>query len=207
MARPPTSPFHEPPPAPAQAPSRTPLVPRRAAMALVTTLTVLLLLLRFDPGMNATSQVASTSAVVGDATTSDQATRGSAGTTNGSTTNGSTTNGSTSNGSTNGSTSNGSTTNGSTTASTQVTGDAVDTQFGTVQVQVTIEGGTIVDVTALQLPTGGRNSQESAYAEPILRSEALQAGSARIDTVSGATYTSMGYIQSLQSALDSAGIG
>jgi uncharacterized protein with FMN-binding domain len=83
----------------------------------------------------------------------------------------------------------------------------VDTRFGTVQVQVTVEGGTIVDVTALQLPTGGRNSQESAYAEPILRSEALQAGSASIDTVSGATYTSMGYIQSLQSALDSAGIG
>jgi len=184
----PTSPFHEPPPAPALAPSRTPLIPRRAAMALVTTLTVLLLLLRFDPGLNAPSQVASTSAVVGDATTSDQATGGSAGTTDESTTNGSTT-------------------SGSTTASTQVTGDAVDTRFGTVQVQVTVEGGTIVDVTALQLPTGGRNSQESAYAEPILRSEALQAGSARIDTVSGATYTSMGYIQSLQSALDSAGIG
>ena len=193
MARPPTSPFHEPPPAPAQAPSRTPLIPHRAAMALVTTLTVLLLLLRFDPGLNATSQVASTSAVVGDATTSDQTTSGSAGTTNGSTSNGST--------------SNGSTTNGSTSASTQVTGDAVDTRFGTVQVQVTVEGGTIVDVTALQLPTGGRDSQVSAYAEPILRSEALQAGSASIDTVSGATYTSMGYIQSLQSALDSAGIG
>jgi uncharacterized protein with FMN-binding domain len=200
MARPTASPFHEPPPAPAPASPRTPLIPRRAAMALVTTLTVLLLLLRFDPGMNATSQVASTSAVVGDATTSDQTLSGSADTTNGSTSNGSTsTNGST--------TTNGSTSNGATTASTQVTGDAVDTRFGTVQVQVTVEGGTIVDVTALQLPTGGRNSQESAYAEPILRSEALQAGSARIDTVSGATYTSMGYIQSLQSALDSAGIG
>lgn len=194
MARPTTSPFHEPPPGPAPASPRTPLIPRRAAMALVTTLTVLLLLLRFDPGMNATSQVASTSAVVGDATTSDQTTSGSADTTNGSTSNGSTS-------------TNGSTSNGATTASTQVTGDAVDTRFGTVQVQVTVEGGTIVDVTALQLPTGGRNSQESAYAEPILRSEALQASSARIDTVSGATYTSMGYIQSLQSALDSAGIG
>jgi uncharacterized protein with FMN-binding domain len=181
MARQPTSPFHEPPRAAAPAPSRTPLIPRRAAMALVTTLTVLLLLLRFDPGLNAPSQVASTSAVVGEATTSDQTTSGSAGTTNGST--------------------------GATTASTKVTGEAVDTRFGTVQVQVTVEGGTVVDVTALQLPSGGRDSQVSAYAEPILRSEALQAGSASIDTVSGATYTSMGYIQSLQSALDSAGIG
>jgi uncharacterized protein with FMN-binding domain len=150
-------------------------------MALVTTLTVLLLLLRFDPGLNPPSQVASLSASADGSTTNDQATTGSIGTTNGTT--------------------------GATTASTQVTGDAVDTRFGTVQVQVTVEGGTIVDVTALQLPSGGRDSQVSAYAEPILRSEALQAGSAGIDTVSGATYTSMGYIQSLQSALDSAGIG
>jgi uncharacterized protein with FMN-binding domain len=176
MAWPPTSPFHEPPPAPAPVPSRTPLIPPRAAMALVTTLTVLLLLLRFDPGLNPPSQVASLSASADGSTTT-----GSIGTTNGAT--------------------------GATTASTQVTGDAVDTRFGTVQVQVTVEGGTIVAVTALQLPSGGRDSQVSAYAEPILRSEALQAGSASIDTVSGATYTSMGYIQSLQSALDSAGIG
>lgn len=92
-------------------------------------------------------------------------------------------------------------------ASTVISGDAVDTRFGTVQVQVTVAGDTLVDVTALQLPSGGRDSQISGYAEPILRSEALEAGSASIDTVSGATYTSMGYIQSLQSALDAAGIG
>jgi len=89
----------------------------------------------------------------------------------------------------------------------QVTGAAVQTPFGTVQVQVTIQSGKITDVQALQLPTGGGHTQEvSAYAGPQLRNEALQAQSAQIDTISGATYTSEGYIQSLQSALSQAGM-
>lgn len=166
-----------PAPAPATAPPKaTPLIPRRAAMALVTTVTVLLLLLRFDPGMSPDGQVTSSSTRAAEASqespaaTLDDATSGEA-------------------------------------ASTVISGDAVATRFGTVQVQVTVSGDTLVDVTALQLPSGGRDSQISGYAEPILRSEALEAGSASIDTVSGATYTSMGYIQSLQSALDAAGIG
>ena len=88
----------------------------------------------------------------------------------------------------------------------QVTGQAVQTPFGTVQVQVTLQNGTITDVQALQLPSGGGHTgQVSAYAGPQLRSEALQAQSAQIDTISGATYTSEGYIQSLQSALNQAG--
>jgi uncharacterized protein with FMN-binding domain len=88
----------------------------------------------------------------------------------------------------------------------QVTGQAVDTPFGTVQVQVTIQNGTITDVQALQLPRGGGHTgQISAYAGPQLRSEVLAAQSAQIDTISGATYTSDGYIQSLQSALNQAG--
>jgi len=87
----------------------------------------------------------------------------------------------------------------------QVTGNAVQTPFGTVQVQVTFQNGTMTDVQALQLPSGrGHTSQVSAFAGPQLRSEALAAQSAQIDTVSGATYTSQGYIQSLQSAIDQA---
>jgi uncharacterized protein with FMN-binding domain len=87
------------------------------------------------------------------------------------------------------------------TYSGQLTGNAVQTPFGTVQVQVTIQNGTITDVQA-QLPTGGGHTgQVSAYVGPQLRSEVLAAQSAKIDTVSGATYTSDGYIQSLQSAL------
>lgn len=89
----------------------------------------------------------------------------------------------------------------------QVTGQAVQTPFGIVQVQATIQNGAITDVQAIQLPSGGGHTQEvSAYAGPQLRQEALQAQSAQIDTISGATYTSMGYIQSLQSALAQAGM-
>ena len=87
----------------------------------------------------------------------------------------------------------------------QVTGNAVQTPFGTVQVQVTFQNGTMTDVQALKLPSGrGHTSEISAYAGPQLRSEALAAQSAQIDTISGATYTSQGYIQSLQSAIDQA---
>jgi uncharacterized protein with FMN-binding domain len=87
----------------------------------------------------------------------------------------------------------------------QVTGNAVQTPFGTVQVQVTFQNGTMTDVQALQLPSGrGHTSEISSYAGPQLRSEALAAQSAQIDTISGATYTSQGYIQSLQSAIDQA---
>ena len=89
------------------------------------------------------------------------------------------------------------------TGSGQYTGSAVQTPFGTVQVQVTMQNGTITDVQALQLPTGrGHTQQLSSYAGPQLRSEVLQAQSAQVDTISGATYTSEGYMQSLQSALD-----
>jgi uncharacterized protein with FMN-binding domain len=67
---------------------------------------------------------------------------------------------------------------------------------------VTIASGRITDVQALQLPSGGgHTAQVSAYAGPQLRSEVLAAQSGQIDTISGATYTSEGYIQSLQSAL------
>jgi uncharacterized protein with FMN-binding domain len=91
------------------------------------------------------------------------------------------------------------------TGSGQFTGSAVQTPFGTVQVQVTMQSGTITDVQALQLPTGrGHTQQVSSYAGPQLRSEVLQAQSAQVNTISGATYTSEGYLQSLQSALDQA---
>ncbi len=85
-----------------------------------------------------------------------------------------------------------------------VMGPEIDMRFGPVQVQVTITGGRIVDVTPLELPSGGRSGRISSYAEPTLRSEALRAQSAQIDLVSGATYTSAAYSQSLQSALDQA---
>ncbi|KOV65836.1 FMN-binding protein [Streptomyces sp. MMG1121] len=87
-----------------------------------------------------------------------------------------------------------------------VTGDTVQTRWGPVQVRVTIESGRITDVTAVQYPQDNPRDQEiNSYALPQLRRETLSAQSAQIDMVSGATYTSTGYRQSLQSALDSAG--
>jgi uncharacterized protein with FMN-binding domain len=85
------------------------------------------------------------------------------------------------------------------------TGSTSNTQFGPVQVQVTVAGGKITEVKALQLTNyGGRSVQISNYAAPILRSEVLKAQSAKVSTVSGATYTSDGYLSSLQSALNKA---
>lgn len=86
-----------------------------------------------------------------------------------------------------------------------VDGDDVSTQYGDVQVQVTVRSGRITDVKGLLLPNDRPRSVEiSQQAEPILRTEALQAQSAQIDIVSGASFTSEGYAQSLQSALDKA---
>jgi uncharacterized protein with FMN-binding domain len=86
-----------------------------------------------------------------------------------------------------------------------LTGGAVDNEYGTVQVQVTLKGNQITDIVTLQMPDSHRRSQEiSQEAAPILRQEALQAQSAQIDLVSGATFTSQSYAQSLQAALDQA---
>jgi uncharacterized protein with FMN-binding domain len=84
------------------------------------------------------------------------------------------------------------------------TGDAVQEPFGVIQVQATLANGKLTAVTVVQMPTRGRSGFISADAAPILQSEAISAQSANIDSVSGATYTSQAYAQSLQSALDRA---
>jgi uncharacterized protein with FMN-binding domain len=87
----------------------------------------------------------------------------------------------------------------------QYSGQDIQTQYGDNQVKVIISHGRITDVQALQLPFDRQRSQEiSQVAGPMLHDEALQAQSAQIDTISGATYTSDAYAQSLQSALDRA---
>jgi uncharacterized protein with FMN-binding domain len=94
----------------------------------------------------------------------------------------------------------------STSGTRSVTGDAFDTRFGPVQVRVTLNGTKLTDVTILQAPAGTpRDVEINNYALPVLTQEALSANSAQIDMVSGATFTSEGYVQSLQSALDRAG--
>jgi uncharacterized protein with FMN-binding domain len=92
-------------------------------------------------------------------------------------------------------------------AARTVTGTVASTQHGPMQVQLTVAGTKITKVTLLQRTDDGAESDQiDAYAIPKLTSETLAAQSAHIDVVSGASYTSSGYIQSLQSALDKAGI-
>jgi uncharacterized protein with FMN-binding domain len=84
-----------------------------------------------------------------------------------------------------------------------VTGASVRTHYGDVQVQVVYSGNQITDVVPLRLPDSNSLDQEiDQQAVPILIQETLDAQGANIQAVSGATYTSDGYIRSLQSALD-----
>ncbi|MGO4301898.1 FMN-binding protein [Leifsonia sp. RAF41] len=88
-------------------------------------------------------------------------------------------------------------------ATTVITGSAIDTRYGVVQVKVTFSGTTITAVDTVQSPDrDGRDIEINNQALPILQQEVLSSQSASIDTVSGATYTSEGYIQSVQSAID-----
>jgi uncharacterized protein with FMN-binding domain len=86
-----------------------------------------------------------------------------------------------------------------------LTGTVDNTQYGPMQVQVTLAGTKITKVTVLQRTDDGTESDQiDANAIPKLTSETLAAQSAHVDAVSGASYTSAGYIKSLQSALDKA---
>jgi uncharacterized protein with FMN-binding domain len=177
------------------------MFPRRGAIALVTTAIALVLLFNFKtpdqvPAVNA---VAST----GGSLSTTQTGSGSNSSTGSTGTNGS----SSGSGSANASGSAGSVATPSTgsksaTGTETLTGAVVPSRYGDTQVQVTISNGKITSVTALQLPTGGRSGRISQFVEPILSSESLTTQSANIDIVSGATYTSEAYAQSLQSALD-----
>lgn len=106
-------------------------------------------------------------------------------------------------GSTSGSTSR--STSGS--SNTSVTGQVAHTQWGPVQVQLDVSGSTITHVSILQYPNGnGRDVEIANYALPQLIQDTLDSQGHDVSMVSGATYTSQGYLQSLQSALDQAGL-
>jgi uncharacterized protein with FMN-binding domain len=162
--------------------------------------TVTLVVLMFGYHTSTASTVASPSNVISGSapsTTSQAAGSGSGGG-NG--------NGGGGDGNANAGTANGSGSNAASTPST-ATGGVAQTQWGPVQVQLSLDGGTITKVSVLQYPTGNNtDAQINGYALPILIDETLQAQSAQIDMVSGATVTSTGYTQSLQSALDQAGL-
>ena len=95
----------------------------------------------------------------------------------------------------------------STSSTKKVTGDSVQTRWGPVEVEITVAGGKVTAVDVPVYPSGnGRDQEINAYALPRLIRETLDAQSADIDMVSGATVTSDGYLRSLQAALDRAGV-
>ncbi len=125
-------------------------------------------------------------------------------------TSGTGTTGGTGSGPTSGSTTSGAGTTGTTGApagATTYDGAVASTRWGDVQVRITVTNGTLTASEAIAYQNGnGHDQQINAYAIPILNQAAVAAQSAKISMVSGATVTSQGYVQSLQSALDKAGI-
>jgi uncharacterized protein with FMN-binding domain len=92
-------------------------------------------------------------------------------------------------------------------SSKTVTGSVVQTGYGPIQVAITVKSGKITAVNIPQYPNGtGHDIEIDQYALPQLIQETISANSANINAVSGASYTSQGYMQSLQSAIDQAGI-
>jgi uncharacterized protein with FMN-binding domain len=93
------------------------------------------------------------------------------------------------------------------TTSSTVTGAVAQTRWGPVQIRLTINGGKITKVGVLQYPNGNSlDLQIANYAFPRLIQQTISTQGAHVDMVSGATYTSTGYLQSLQSALDQANL-
>ncbi|MBO1754869.1 FMN-binding protein [Allobranchiibius sp. CTAmp26] len=169
---------------------------RRITMAFLATVTLIVLLFSYPTSTNRVASAASVATTTGVSTSSSSSAAPS----------GSSTSSGTSSGSSGGSGGPTGTTSSSTTsAAMSYTGTAVDTQYGPVQVRITVSGSKITAATAVEYPSGnGRDQEINATAIPQLNSEVVQKQTASIDMVSGATYTSTGYLQSLQSAIDQA---
>ena len=176
---------------------------RRIILAIVSTTAVLVFLLTFK-----THNVGSPSAPPAAVGTPSASAGGGSGTSGGTgTSSGASPTPSSAGGSAGGGSTSGITGGGSTTSTKTVTGAAADTIYGPVQVQITVKNGKLTAADATVYPTETpRDAQINAFAIPQLEQETVAAGNAKIDAVSGATYTSDGYIASLQSALDKAGI-
>lgn len=203
---------------------------RRITLWLASTVSALFLLFSYHTSTNAaatTSIVApqtdaaaaagtgtnagTTSGTATSGTTSGATTSGASGTSSAATGGAASSSGATGNssGSTSSTTSgSGSASSGTTaTSATTVDGSVVSTRYGNVQVQITVAAGKVTAAKVLQVPYTDRKDQQiNNRAVPILNSEAVAAQNADIDMVSGATYTSQAYAQSLQAALDAAHI-
>lgn len=159
---------------------------RRIVYWAMSTLSVLVLLLSYPTSRNATAPSAESRPLAAStAPSASGSARTGSGTSSG--------------------TGSGTSSGGSGASSRAVTGDAVMTRYGNVQVKITVVNGKITAADVTQVPSQDRRDQMiNSQAVPIYNSEAVQAQSAQIDVVSGATYTWQGYTQSLQSAIDQA---
>lgn len=84
-----------------------------------------------------------------------------------------------------------------------IAGKTIQTRWGPIQLSASVESGKIISIDAIQVPANdGRSQQISSYSIPLLTDQAIAAQSSSIQGVSGATYTTQGYKQSLQSILD-----
>jgi uncharacterized protein with FMN-binding domain len=170
---------------------------KKIVLWLMSTVTALVLLFGYHTSTSSQAAAGGQSSAVAPVS---GGTSGTSGTSSG-------TSGGTSGGSSSGTTGSSSTGTSGSAASRTVTGDVADTRWGPVQVQVTVVSGKITNVSVVEYPNNNPRDQEiNAQALPILVQETLSAQNAHIDMVSGATVTSDGYLQSLQSALDKAGL-
>ena len=160
---------------------------RRIVLWLASTVTIVVLLFGYHTSTNKTSAAVTSSASSPATTSSSEPSSSSSSPSSSSSTS--------------------SSSSSSSTKTKTYTGSVAQTRWGPVQVQITVQGDKITKVTVLQQPNGNHKDAEiNDYALPILVQDTLSAQSAQIDMVSGATVTSDGYLQSLQSALDQAGI-
>ncbi|GAB3450269.1 FMN-binding protein [Phycicoccus ginsengisoli] len=177
---------------------------RRITLWALSTLTTLVLLFSYHTSTGAGTSLAAP--VVAQAAAGAHSSGSSASGGSGSSSSGGagSSSGSSSSGSSSSSSSGSSGSSGSSAAKTY-DGDTAQTRWGPVQVRITVKGGTITDAEAVVYPNGNdRDAEINSYALPVLNQEVVQAQSANIDMVSGATVTSDGYLQSLQSAIDQA---
>lgn len=181
---------------------------RRISYWLLSTLSAVVLLVGFDASQHGGTLTATPPSSFVSSGKSQATTSGGSGGSNGgsNSSSGSSRSGSTSSsGSKSSSPANPSGSSGS--APSTVTGATVQTMYGPVQIQLVVKGSNISNVRVLQYPRSmAYDIQLDNYALPILIRETVQQQSAHIDMVSGATYTSTGYIKSLQSALDQANL-
>lgn len=160
-------------------------MPIRGTVAIVATVICIALMASFKTPTVTTTHPAGQPVAIGSPPPSNDSASGSSGSSSGS--------------------SSSSTSNGSGLRDGSYDGQDFPNEFGDVQVRVVVRDGRISDVQPLQLPSDReRSALISQEAGPMLRDEVIQAQSAQIDTIGGATFTSEGYAQSVQSALDKA---